>query len=1051
MGRTEESKTRFPWKSRRRKKEKQMKPPHELKAPDILLILDRVLVLAVVIWTVLLGGMLVWNFLNTKELIKHTAYEVASEHVHKDILYGQWAYEHGGLYIAVTEKTQPTPYFKIIKERDITTSSGRHLTLVTPPYMTRPVHELESGWLEIKEHITSNRQIRPENKPDTWERNTLDALEGGKKEFGEVVMMDGSPHYRLMIPLFIEKSCLQCHAFRGYKVGDLRGGISTAVPMKLFDGLSREHNISAVRQFAAIWLLGMAGILLIRPYIRGHVASREQAEKLLQESEERYRKLIELSSDAIYVHVDGRFVFSNAEGARLLGVNRPEDLYGRQIMDFVHPEHRNMVREWMRRISEKKRASPLIEEIYVRLDGSNVYVEVTAIPFLFEGRSALLVEARDISKRKEVERLLRKADAQYRTIVDTALEGILAIDGNGTITLVNARVPEMIGYSLEEMLGRSIYEFVHEDERREHQIQTELRSKGISSQFERRFRRKDGGVIWTLVSASPLFDDHGTFQGSFAMFNDITERKGAEEAMRRSELRLREAQQLAQMGNWEWDIDERLLTWSDETYRIFGREPGTFVPSVEVFEAAIHPEDREDLLRWRNLMLSEKVSANIEHRIILPDGNVRYVHEHAQTVLDEQGRVRRVMGTVQDITDRKQGDAERKNLQEQLLQAQKIESVGRLAGGVAHDINNMLMPILGYAEMLSMRFPAGDNRREDTEAIIKCANRVRDVTRQLLAFARKQTMELRPLSLVQVVQGFEKMLRRTIREDVRIETRYAPSDGIIMGDAGQIEQVILNLAINAQDAMPDGGVVRIEMADAAFDDVSAAAHKGLSPGQYVMVAVSDTGIGMDAEVREKIFEPFFTTKGVGRGTGLGLSTVYGIVKQHGGYIAVESEPGRGSTFRAYFPSLNGTAIDRLEEKQRYFIGGTETICIVEDQQEVLESAVKMLETCGYRVLQAKDGETALAIIRTYEGIIDLLITDVIMPKMDGKALFEEMSRDRKGLKVLYMSGYPADVISTHGVLHTGANYIQKPFMLSAIANKIRVVLNEKKLARPYGF
>jgi two-component system, cell cycle sensor histidine kinase and response regulator CckA len=400
-----------------------------------------------------------------------------------------------------------------------------------------------------------------------------------------------------------------------------------------------------------------------------------------------------------------------------------------------------------------------------------------------------------------------------------------------------------------------------------------------------------------------------------------------------------------------------------------------------------------------------------------------------------------------DVTSRKRAEEEHLKLEGQLMQIRKLESIGQLAGGVAHDFNNMLAPILGYAEMLLMGLPDDSSRRTDLEQIIKAAERARDLTRQLLAFARKQTLQMTPLDLNQVIVGFEKMLRRTIREDITIETHLFPQIGSIEGDVGQIEQIILNLAINAQDAMPDGGTLLIETAEVILDEAYAKTHEGVIPAAYVMVMMSDTGAGMDEEILDKIFDPFFTTKELGRGTGLGLSTVYGIVKQHGGHIWVYSEAKEGTTFRIYFPRSEKHREREVPIVPEDTAHGTETILVVEDQEQVRNMACQMLRRYGYRVFEAAEGKTALEIAASLEKPIDLLVTDVVMAGMNGQELYQRLSAVQKQVRVLYMSGYTTNVISHHGVLDSSIHFIQKPFSVKDFIGKVRQVLDEADMER----
>jgi nitrogen-specific signal transduction histidine kinase/ActR/RegA family two-component response regulator len=394
-----------------------------------------------------------------------------------------------------------------------------------------------------------------------------------------------------------------------------------------------------------------------------------------------------------------------------------------------------------------------------------------------------------------------------------------------------------------------------------------------------------------------------------------------------------------------------------------------------------------------------------------------------------------------DITDRKQ-------LEEQLRQSQKMEAVGRLAGGIAHDFNNLLMVIQGYADLLAERLPAGDPLRRNAEQIQTASQRATSLTRQLLAFSRKQMLAPKVISVQSILGDMERILRRLIGEDIQLETSSAPDVGLIKADRSQIEQVILNLAVNARDAMPQGGRLTIETANVDLDASYARSPVVLAPGKYVMLAVTDNGCGMDAETQTHIFEPFFTTKEKGKGTGLGLATVYGIVKQSGGYVWVYSEPGRGTSFKIYLPM-----VENVEESGRDNRGdpqssgrGTETILLVEDEKGVRELAREYLEMSGYTVIEAEDGHTALELAAMHSGTIHLLMTDVVMPGISGRELADRVKRIRPKIQVLYMSGYTDQAVVHHGILDMDAVLLQKPFTMATLSSKLRELLAAQTVA-----
>jgi len=485
------------------------------------------------------------------------------------------------------------------------------------------------------------------------------------------------------------------------------------------------------------------------------------------------------------------------------------------------------------------------------------------------------------------------------------------------------------------------------------------------------------------------------------------------------------------------DPDGVILAWNPAAERLFGWSAAEAVGRSN-FRLVV-PPDRlaESLDRVGRIRLGERL-APLETVRLRKCGEPVRVSVTVSAV--------RVAGRVVGLAAMYRDDTERGRLEEQLRQAQKLEAVGRLAGGVAHDFNNLLTIISGYSELMLASLAAGDQNRSLVKEIYDAGERAAQLTRQLLTFSRKQVVEARLIDLNEVVAKAEKMLRRLIGEDVRLVAKLGAGLRRVKADPGQVEQVIVNLAVNARDAMPTGGLLAIETADADLDEADAARRAGVPPGRYVRMAVSDTGRGMTDEVLARAFEPFFTTKGADKGTGLGLATVFGIVKQSGGHVCLTSEVGRGTTFRVYLPAVEDAAGPPLVGSQATVPTGTETVLLAEDDARVRDMARAALRSFGYAVLEARDGEEAVRVAAAYPGPIDLLITDVVMPGMGGRQVAEELARRRPGLRVLYVSGYTDDAVIRHGVLHAETAFLQKPFTMAALANKVRRVLSGREPA-----
>ncbi len=548
--------------------------------------------------------------------------------------------------------------------------------------------------------------------------------------------------------------------------------------------------------------------------------------------------------------------------------------------------------------------------------------------------------------------------------------------------------------------------------------------------------------FWS-VNIVPVTDDRRHLIGVIETACEITSEKKAQYALRQSESLLRQAQHLAHIGHWELDLKTDHLTWSDEIFRIFEIDYCKFGASYETFLNATHPEDREMVNRAYTESVQSRTPYIIEHRLQFPDDRIKYVQERCETFYDDDGTPLRSLGTVQDITGNKLIEDENKRLQAQFVQAQKMESVGRLAGGVAHDFNNMLCVIMGHLDLAFIDMNDNSPIHTTLTEIKNAAQRSAALTRQLLGFARQQPIVPIILNMNYTIDNMLKLLRRLIGDNIELKWIPGADLGRIKIDPAQVDQILANLCVNARDAISEVGTITIETQNIFFDESYCEEHPGFQAGTYVMLAVSDNGIGMEKITMARLFEPFYTTKKMGEGTGLGLATIYGIVKQNNGFINVYSEPGKGSTFRIYMPCHEGDE----ERKQEIKVcatpmGGNESILLIEDEMMILNFCRKILEKYGYRVLSANTPEEALTLIEKHTGLIDLLVTDIVMPGMSGKDIAAKVSASFPDVKTLYMSGYTANVIADHGLLYAGINFLQKPFSAIALAEKVRTTLTQ---------
>jgi two-component system cell cycle sensor histidine kinase/response regulator CckA len=497
--------------------------------------------------------------------------------------------------------------------------------------------------------------------------------------------------------------------------------------------------------------------------------------------------------------------------------------------------------------------------------------------------------------------------------------------------------------------------------------------------------------------------------------------------------RLTEAQHVSRLGYWEIDSDSGSVYWSDEMYRLCGMEPTTGQPPTSAFLQLVHHEDQQRMRDVADSAVRNLTEFTEQYRIVDPGGVLRHIQSTGRVIIDHKG-AKKLVGTIQDVTDRMQ-------LEARLRQSQKMQAVGQLAGGVAHDFNNVLTVIEGYSGLLIAGAADGSEEKENLVEIREAARRAAALTRQLLAFSRQQVLQPRVLNLNDAVGEVERMLRRLVGADIDFHTHLAPDIDQVKADPGQIEQVLMNLVVNARDAMPNGGRLTVETANVVLDAAYAQRYPVKSPGPHVMLAVTDSGTGIPPEHMERIFEPFFTTKESGKGTGLGLATVHGIVHQSGGHIWVYSEPGRGTTFKVYLPATSEGATPTSARAEAAPRRGTESILLVEDEAPLRAMACKVLRRAGYTVVEASNGRDALEICRRSDTPIDLIISDMVMPGMGGREPAASAQLVRPGVPVVLMSGYTRDSMADIGELTTGGAFLEKPFTSESLTMKVREVLD----------
>lgn len=799
-------------------------------------------VILLIAWTLLIIASFSWFYVLQKDNYSEIAKAEARMAFQKDTLYRKWASEHGGVYVPVTGKTPPNPYLSHIPERDITTPSGKALTLVNPAYMTRQVFEMaDKEKFFTKGHITSLNPIRHENAPDPWEREALQAFSDGTKEVSGIQMMNGQQYIRLMRPFIVEQSCLKCHASQGYKLGDIRGGISVSVPLSLFSETSGKLVGSTAATHGIIWFLGVTLIGVGSRKLSGsYAALRAKNMELENEVAEREQAQEGLQEQAL--------------------------LLEEEVAERQHAQEE---------LSLKSRQ--LEQELVVR---------------------------------RQAEAAMQELNTFYTQIITSAREGIVVYDKDLRYIAWNPYMEELTGFKADEVLGKyplELFPF--------------LKDVGVMERLER-------------VLAGEITD-----QVDFPFSN-------------------------------------------------------------------------------------------------LKSGKTGYTSDLSSALRNKDGEIIGVIGNVRNIS-------EHKKLEEQLHHAQKMEAIGRLAGGVAHDFNNILTVIGGYCSIMQIGLEQEGRLREMVDQIAAAAERASNLTRSLLAFSHKTPIKPSPANLNDIVSGVSKFLRRIIGEDVALKTHLQNDPLNVYVDSGQIEQVLMNLATNARDAMPEGGTLTIETSRLAVDTAFVKSHGVGEAGLYAVMTVTDTGIGMNEETRNRIFDPFYTTKEAGKGTGLGMSIVHGVISQHNGFINVYSEPAVGTTFKVFLPIISGkTASWETSERRAEMPSGTETILVVEDDEHIRDLVGNILVSLGYNLIIAVDGQDGVNKFTAHKDSIQFVLMDIIMPNKNGWQAGVEIRRLKPGMKILFMSGYPADTLSSQGSSLGNEESILKPFNQFDLASKIRSMLDE---------
>ncbi|SFS01078.1 PAS domain S-box protein [Sphingomonas jatrophae] len=792
-------------------------------------------------------------------------------------------------------------------------------------------------------------------------------------------------------------------------------------------------------------------------------------------SETRYRLVLDSARDyAIVILNEQRRIAGWSAGAEMTFGWSEAEAIGRPFEDLFTPEDRAAG------VPAEEIARAAVDGCtpdarwHQRADGARVFLNGSTHPLPGPGGGFLKIARNETNERRQAEELattraaLVDSEARFRNMADHAPVMMWVTDATGSCTYLNRSWYDFTGQTEAEALGYGWLEATHPDDcaEAERAFRT-ANADHVPFRVEYRLRRADGSYRWAIDAASPRFGANGEYLGYVGSVIDIEDRRAAEERVRTNEEQLRLATDAADVGMWDVDLDNDTLFWPARVKAMFGISPDVPV-SMADFYAGLHPQDFDQAAAAFAAAVDPAVRTvyDVEYRTVgKEDGVIRWVAAKGRGVFDDAGVCHRAIGTAIDITERKKIEqalkdlnetleqrvasevAQRAEAEEALRQAQKMEAVGQLTGGIAHDFNNMLTGVIGSLDLVQRYIATGrmDRVGRYIEAASTSAQRAASLTARLLAFGRRQSLDLRGVDVNALVAGMEDMLHRTLGEQVALETHLAGDLWAGHTDANQLESALLNLCINARDAMPTGGKLTIETANTRLDEAAVRDHAELAPGDYVVICVSDTGIGMAASTVEKVFEPFFTTKPVGQGTGLGLSMIYGFARQSGGHVRIYSELGQGTTIKLYIPRARNAVAAAPAWQAAAPAGDGETVMVVEDDASVRLIVLDVLGALGYDAIEAVDGRAAVPILQS-DRKIDLLISDVGLPGLNGRQLAEIARQHRPGLQVLFITGYAQNAAVRAGFLDAGMEMMTKPFAVDALATKIREMLEGRSVA-----
>ncbi len=1006
--------------------------------------------LATVTWTVFLATALSLRIRENHADTRQAALTVAQTHFNKDQVFRLWAAERGGVYVPVDEHVQPSPSLKHVADRDITVTGGHRLTLLDPANLVKQLAADYPELYGVTGHVTSLAPLSVANAPDAWERRALGILAAGGGEVAEFVTEDNNEQLRLMRPMVTREACIKCHPDQAGSMGRTLGGVSVTVPMAPLLVAEQRADLRAGLVLGGMWVAGLAVIMLVTRLLGQQVRRRREAVRdlqrahdLLQQESDVYRSgpvVVFRCRDAdgwpverISENVQHLLGYSPAEFtdgmATLATVVRPDDLQ-RLVADA--------------RVEQGTGALSDRPYCFVHRDGHEVWVLANVIAQEGDGEAWLQGYFVDISGREMAEAALRESEERFELALQAAELGVWDWDIPSGRIVFNARWAEMLGHELAE-IPQSLAAWsdrLHPDDIAGVTaiLDAHLAGETALYQAEYRLRAKDGSWVWIMDTGKVMSRDaEGRPLRALGLHQDVTARKNAEGARESALERFRTLIESLQMGILVETAERRIIQANRTFCELFGIPDPAILLGMDCADAArgaamlfVDPEAFG--VRVAEIMAAGDVVVNEE--MTLKDGRI---FERDYVPVNLQGVFLGNMWIYRDVT-------RRKRMEKESVQQERLAAVGQLSAGIAHDFNNILTSIMGFTELLQSSPETPEAMQVNLRRIGDSSRRAALLVRQILDFSQKTIRHVQIMDLEACVRDAVGFLRATLPESIRMEFVVEPGAYTVEAEPAQIHQMITNLAINARDAMPGGGDLRLHLSTGtpARADTNCSVCGQPVEGTWFKLAVTDTGSGMPPELLARVFEPFFTTKRIGEGTGLGLPQAAGIAAQSGGHMVVTSTVGVGTTFTVFLPPAKAAAPEAAPAKAELTRGRGESVLLVEDEDSVREAIAAMLQHLGYRVLAAASGREALDIFALPEVNPDLVLTDVVMPDLDGEGLCAQLRALRPDVTIIAMSGYPLGSRGA-GLLELGAvAWVQKPMAIEQLAEVVAGVLKDRK-------